>query len=241
ALADVKALARDLIRREWLTVYQVNKLLQGRGQELFLGPYLLLQRLGEGGMGKIFKARHQRLRRIVALKVIRKERLDTPNALGRFYNEIRAVAQLAHPNIVRAYDADEVDGKHFFTMEYVEGTDLAQVLKKQGRLPVALACDYVRQAALGLQHAFERGLVHRDIKPGNWLVSTAGVVKIRDVGLARRCLDEEDENGPLTREGAVMGTVDYLAPEQARDSHAADVRSDLYSLGCTFYHLLTGE
>src|SRR5262249_33547527 len=152
----------------WLTPYQANQLLPGRGQELVLGSYILLERLGEGGMGQVFKARHRNLGRTVAVKLIRKERLDNPDAIKRFEREVRAAAALGHPNIVRAYDADRIGGTHLLVMECVEGaTDLGRLVKKNGPLPAEQACEYVRQAALGLQHAYERGLVHRDIKPHN--------------------------------------------------------------------------
>src|SRR6516162_2231832 len=169
---DPKALAGELIRRGWLTPYQANQLLQNRPGDLVLGSHILLERLGEGGMGQVFKARHKNLGRIVALKLIRKERVENPAAIQRFQREIRAVAALSHPHIVRAFDADEIDGTHFLVMEYIEGaTDLAHLVKNNGPLPVKQACNYVRQAALGLQHAHERGLVHHDIKPQNLLVS----------------------------------------------------------------------
>ncbi len=241
---DARALAAELIRRDWLTPYQVNQLFLGRAADLVLGSYVLLQRLGEGGMGQVFKARHQKLGRVVALKLIRKERLDNPRAVRRFQREIRAVAGLSHPNIVRAFDADQVGTTHFLVMEFVEGTDLTKVLQRSGPLPVAQVCEYVRQAAVGLQHAHERGLVHRDVKPANLLLAARGnVVKLLDLGLARLAeVEEGGESGStVTVEGVIMGTPDYLAPEQSRNSHTADIRSDLYSLGCTFYHLLTGE
>jgi hypothetical protein len=168
--ADVRALARFLVQRGWLTPYQVNELFLGRGQRLLLGSYVLLDLLGEGGMGAVYKARNWKLEQIVALKLIRKERLANLNAVKRFYREMRAAAKLEHPNIVRAYDADEVDGIHFLVMEFVEGTDLNKLVKTEGPLDVWQAFDYIRQAALGLQHAHERGLVHRDIKPHNLLV-----------------------------------------------------------------------
>jgi WD40 repeat protein/serine/threonine protein kinase len=240
---DPRALAGELVRRGWLTPYQVNQLFQGRAATLVLGPFVLLERLGEGGMGQVFKARQRKLGRTVALKVIRKERLDSPDAVRRFRREIQAAAQLSHPNIVLAIDADEHEGTHFFAMEHVEGADLAKHVKQHGPLPVAQACDCIRQAAQGLQHAHERGLVHRDIKPHNLLLTTQGVVKVLDMGLARLNAQNDDEyaSSTLTQEGAVMGTPDYIAPEQALDSRTADIRADLYSLGCTFFFLLTGR
>jgi serine/threonine protein kinase len=240
---DPKALARELIQRGWLTPYQANQLLQGRGPGLVLGSYTLLERVGEGGMGQVFKARHWKLGKVVALKLIRKERLGNPAAIKRFQREVRAVAALSHPNIVLAYDADQIGGTHLLVMEFVEGaTDLARLVKKNGPLPIPQACDYIRQAALGLQHVYERGLVHRDIKPHNLLLAADGkTVKILDMGLARLNLpsSDDDKSSTVTKEGTVMGTPDYIAPEQALESHTVDIRADLYSLGCTFYHLLT--
>jgi WD40 repeat protein/serine/threonine protein kinase len=239
---EPKALARELVRRGWLTPFQVNALFQGRGGELLLGSYVLLDKLGEGGMGAVYKARNRKLGRTVALKVIRPERLGSEDAVRRFQREIRAAAQLSHPNVVAAYDADEVNGTLLFAMEHVEGTDLARLVKQQGPLPVPEACDYVRQAALGLQHAFERGLVHRDVKPHNLLVTRQGVVKVLDLGLALLGPSGGgEESSTMTQEGAVMGTPDYMAPEQTLDSHRVDIRADLYSLGCTLYHLLAGR
>jgi serine/threonine protein kinase len=240
--SEPRALARELVRRGWLTPYQVNQLFLGRGHELLLGSYVLLEKLGEGGMGAVFKARNWKLGRTVALKLIRKERLSNPDTVRRFQREVRAAAALDHPNVVRAHDADEVGGTHLLVMEYVEGTDLARLVKQRGALPVGQACDYVRQAALGLQHAHERGLVHRDIKPANLMLTPAGVVKLMDLGLAR--LDRADGaelSSTMTMEGCVVGTPDYVAPEQTLDSHAVDIRADLYTLGCTLYHLLTGR
>jgi tRNA A-37 threonylcarbamoyl transferase component Bud32 len=241
---DPRALARVLLRKGWLTPLQINLVAQGRGQELRVGPYVLLDRLGEGGMGQVYKARHRHLGRVVALKVIRKEKLRSPGAVRRFYREAQAAAHLSHPNIVVAYDADRSGNTHYLAMEYVEGQDLARLVKERGPLPVAAACDYVRQAALGLQHAFERGMVHRDVKPHNLLVTATrdggAAVKVLDMGLARL----EGLTGQelaLTQSGAILGTPDFLAPEQALDAHTADTRSDLYSLGCTLYYLLAGR
>jgi serine/threonine-protein kinase len=241
--ADPRALARELLRRDWLTPYQANQLLQGRGGDLVLGSYVLLERLGQGGMGQVFKARHHKLGRIVALKVIRPERMASADVQRRFQREIRAAARLAHPNVVTAYDAEEVNGTHMLVMEYVEGTDLAKRVKQFGPLPVREACDYVRQAALGLEHARERGLVHRDVKPSNLLLSARdNTVKLLDLGLSRPSGDgPAEESSTLTGTGVVMGTPDYMAPEQVEESHTTDIRADIYSLGCTLYHLLTGR
>jgi formylglycine-generating enzyme required for sulfatase activity/tRNA A-37 threonylcarbamoyl transferase component Bud32 len=232
-------LAAEFVRRGCLTKFQAERLLAGQGSSLTLGPYLLLERLGQGGMGEVFKARHRLLNRIVALKVTRKELLSDPTNERRFLREIQATARLAHPNIVVVHDAARIDGTQFFAMEYIEGTDLARLVKDKGPLPISSACEYVRQAALGLQHAFEHGLVHRDVKPSNLLLTADGaVIKLLDLGVAR-CRDLEESD--LTATGSVLGTPDYLAPEQATNSRGVDIRADIYSLGCTLYHLLTGH
>jgi WD40 repeat protein len=237
-----RLLAGELLRRGWLTAYQVNQLLAGRGRELVLGPYVLLERLGQGGMGQVFKARHRRLDRLAALKVIRPDLLEQPGAVQRFQREARAAARLTHPHIVTIYDADEVGGTHFLAMEYVAGTDLQRLVGAGGPLPVDRACDCVRQAALGLQHMHDCGLVHRDVKPANLLLSADGtLVKVLDMGLARLAAVGGGAGASLTEPGVAMGTPDYLAPEQARDCHTVDIRADLYSLGCTLYFLLTGQ
>jgi tRNA A-37 threonylcarbamoyl transferase component Bud32 len=214
--------------------------------------YEILEELGRGGMGIVYRARQTSRDRVVALKVIRKERLAHPEVVRRFRREAQATARLSHPNIVAVYESDVTGDTHFLAMEYVPGITLQRLVEQSGPLPVALACDLIRQTALGLQHAAEQALVHRDIKPANlMLLGGAGPVlparpllKVLDMGVARlyqlRDLPE-DSLTTLTRDGAVIGTPDFIAPEQLEDPHAADIRADLYSLGCTFYFLLTGQ
>jgi serine/threonine protein kinase len=222
--------------------------------------YEILGELGRGGMGIVYKARHLGRNQIVAVKVFRRERLAHPEALRRFRREAQAAARLSHPNIVVVYESDQDGDTHFLAMEYVAGITLQNLVEYNGPLPPALACDFVRQAALGLQHAVEQALVHRDIKPANLMVVAPNLalpqsrqriplpprplVKILDMGVARlyqmRDLGE-DSLTTLTRDGAVIGTPDYIAPEQLEDPHKADIRADLYSLGCTFYFLLSGR
>ena len=236
------ALVREIRRRGVLTDFQIKEISRGRGKELTLGPYTLLDLLGEGGMGRVFKAHHNRLGRDVALKVIRKEKLSKPSVVQRFHQEIRAAAQLSHPNVILAFDADEADGVHYYAMEYAEGLDLTKVVRQSGPVPVPLACDYVRQAAVGLQHAYERGLVHRDVKPSNLLLTPKGQVKVLDLGLAM--LNEHVGGGDakrVTQEGLVLGTPDFLAPEQAQNPLGVDIRADVYALGATLYYLITGR
>lgn len=244
--ADPKALARELVKRGWLTTFQATRIFQGQAASLTLGSYVLLDLLGEGGMGQVFRARHSMMDRVVAIKVIRADRLGDAGTVARFHREIKAVSRLSHPNVVHAYDADTIGSTHYFVMEYVTGADLGKWLKDRGPLPAAEACEYVRQAALGLQHAHEHELVHRDVKPSNLMrVESKGgsVIKVLDLGLARLRseLASDQTASELTRTGALMGTPDYLAPEQAANPASADIRADIYSLGCTLYQLLTGQ
>jgi serine/threonine-protein kinase len=244
-LPDGRALVRVLVDQNCLTAYQANVLLQGRGDELLLGPYRILDKLGEGGMGQVLKAHHGSMDRLVALKVISRSRVSNPTAVARFYREVRAVAKLSHPNIVIAFDVSQAGDTHFLAMEYVEGIDLAHLVQQSGPLPIANACEYIRQAAIGLQHAHEKGLVHRDIKPGNLMVAQPDangppVIKVLDFGLAR-FESETIHAGRLTQLGKLVGTVDYIAPEQAQDARTAGIRADIYSLGCSLFYLLTGK
>src|SRR5262245_12668829 len=203
-IPDTQVLARELVRRGLLTGYQLDQLGRGRTAHLLLGPYRILEPIGEGATGQVFKARHGTLARLVALKVLHEDQVANPRTVQRFLREARAAAHLRHPNIVLAHDAGEAGGRHYLAMEYVDGVDLARLVKQSGPLAIPQACEYVRQAALGLQHAHERGLVHRDIKPGNLLVtrsaSGAPLVKILDFGLAR-FESERDQQGRLTQVG----------------------------------------
>lgn len=237
---DASQLGSALVSAGLLTDFQAENLLAGRWKRFTIGKYKVLSRIGSGGMGQVFLCEHKLMRRRVAVKVLPAAKAQDELARERFYREARAVAALDHPNIVHAYDIDQDDKLHFLVMEYVDGANLQDIVQKQGPLDVPHACHYVRQAALGLDHASHNGIVHRDIKPGNILIDRAGVAKILDMGLARFFNDEDD---PLTAEleGNVLGTADYLAPEQAIDSHGVDVRADIYSLGGTFYFLLTGR
>jgi RND family efflux transporter MFP subunit len=222
--------------------------------------YRLMELLGAGGMGAVFKAEHLLMKRTVAVKVINRALFTDSAVAGRFGREMEAAGKLTHPNIVHAYDAERIGETHFLAMEYVEGLSLAKLLAQRGPLPLAEACSFVRQAANGLQHAHERGMVHRDIKPQNLMLTSQGQVKILDFGLARFVLESAPAGAlmastdaadtlaegdapaePLTQMGTLMGTPAYIAPEQARDPHSADIRADIYSLGCTLYDLLTGR
>ncbi len=235
------SLAGLLVRDGLLTQYQAEQLLLGRWKRFCLGKYKVLEKLGAGGMGIVYLCEHKLMRRRVAVKVLPESGAEDAESLARFYREARAVAALDHPNIVRAYDIDQDDKLHFLVMEHVDGSSLQEIVKKTGPMDVLRACHYIRQAALGLQHAHDAaGIVHRDIKPGNILVDRNGIVKILDMGLARFFHDEEDVLSHKF-EDDVLGTADYLAPEQAMDSHSVDIRADIYSLGATFYFCLTGR
>ncbi|MBS0207381.1 MAG: serine/threonine protein kinase [Planctomycetes bacterium] len=237
---DSAQLATFLIEREAITRWQADRLLEGRHKGFVLGNYKLLRHLGSGGMSAVYLAEHRHMHRLRAIKVLPKNRIDDSSYLERFYLEARAAAALDHPNIVRAYDVDSAGTTHFLVMEFVEGRDLQQTVKQDGPLPYPLAAEYIRQAAEGLAHAHEQGLVHRDIKPANLLVDIKGVVKVLDMGLAK-FTDDKHASLTVAHDENVLGTADYLAPEQAINSHNVDSRADIYSLGCTMYFLLTGH
>jgi predicted Ser/Thr protein kinase len=201
--------------------------------------YRVVKVLGSGGMGVVYQAEHRLMERTVALKILGRNFINNPTAVERFRQEFKAAARLAHPNIVAALDAEQVGGLHFLVMEFIDGVSLARHVEKRGPLPVTHACHYIRQAALGLQHASEQGMVHRDVKPQNLMLTPRGQVKILDFGLAR--LRRQGKPREITKLGAVLGTPDYIAPEQADDSSTVDVRADVYGLGCTLYFLLTGR
>jgi response regulator RpfG family c-di-GMP phosphodiesterase/serine/threonine protein kinase len=231
-----------LVSQGRLNEFQSTRLLAGQTFGLVLGNYRIVDRLGSGGMGVVYKAEHVHMKRTVALKILASDDDSNSIALQRFYSEIQALAVLRHPNIVLAFDASEVEVPHppgkvmrYLVMEYVTGRNLEQQVLEDGPLPISAACHLVRQAAEGLRHAHEHGLVHRDIKPSNLLVTTEEQVKILDFGLARlgrrRC----------TEAHSMLGTVEYMAPEQARDARSVDIRADIYGLGGVLYWLLSGQ
>jgi serine/threonine-protein kinase len=262
---DSRLVARLLIQKGWLSVFQVNELLDGKGHELAIGPYQVLDRLGQGGLATVYKAKHRDTQNLVAIKMIKPEVFASEAGREQFLQEIEAMARLDHPNIVQFCDADQFNDTYYFAMEYVEGTDLGKIVRLSGALGIREACNYIRQTALGLQHAFERNLIHRDIKPANLFLTfvdpdVAGgetpeqinpahsrttmqmepLIKILDWGLASLRNPHGSAEFEVVETG-IIGTADYLAPEQARNANAVDIRGDIYSLGCSLYYMLTGQ
>jgi serine/threonine protein kinase len=250
--ADQSAFVAWLVSKERLTEYQANLLKRGHTEGFFLHEYRILDRIGRGRMAGVYKAVHE-LGQTVAIKVLPPSKAQNPELWARFRREARLALRLQHPNVVRSYHVGEAGGAHFLVMEYLEGETLEEVLRRQGKLSAAAAVRLIYQALLGLQHLHELGLVHRDLKPANlMLVSAASAddsfahatVKILDIGLGRVSVDEraaDSKDDPqITAAGVLLGTPHYMAPEQARDARAADIRADIYSLGCVLYHCLTG-
>lgn len=233
------AVAAALVEDRLITEWQADKLLAGKHRGFILGKYKLLGQIGKGGMSTVYLAEHILMRAQRAIKVLPRNRVEDPAYLERFRIEACAAAKLDDANIVRAYDIDQEGDTHFLVMEYVSGQDLHLLVKEQGPLDFYAAADYIAQAARGLAHAHEMGLIHRDIKPANCLLDDQKVVKLLDMGLAR--ITDDEASLTLDNSENVLGTADYLAPEQALNSHTADARSDIYSLGCTLYFLLTGH
>ncbi len=240
ALADLDRLVSRFVEPGLITRWQADKLREGRHRGFFLGKYKLLDHLGTGGMSSVYLGEHVLMQRRVAIKVLPARRVADTSYLARFHREAQAAAALDHRNIVRAYDVDCDCNTHYLVMEYVDGRDLQHLVAEDGPLPYAAAADYIRQAADGLAHAHQAGLIHRNVKPGNLLLDRRNVIKLLDLGLARFT---NEQSGSLTVEfdENVLGTADYLAPEQALNSHAIDARADVYALGCSMYYLLTGH
>lgn len=241
---DPRLLATQMVRQNLVTAWQAKNLLAGR-HAFFLGKYKLLELLGADSRGKSYRAEHVTMRRIVALKVMARELLSRPGALARFQREVRATALVSHPNIIATYDGDCIGQTHFLVTEYVQGRRVDEWIKECGRMSVDWSCECVRQVCLGLQHAFQQGVIHRDIRPSNLLVADDASggpprIKIMDLGLARMADWGAAEKEIVTHAGEILGDPDYMAPEQARDSRTADIRSDIFSAGCVLFELLTG-
>ncbi len=238
---DPREAAEAMVRDGLITNFQAEQFLLGKWRGFTIGKYKLLERIGVGGMGQVFLCEHLFMKRRVAIKVLPPAKAEQPAALGRFYREARAAGSLEHPNIVRTHDIDQDGNLHFIVMEYVDGSNMLDVVKKFGPMDIRRATDYIRQVADGLQFAHAAGLIHRDVKPGNVLIDRAGQAKLLDMGLARFYNDQSDNLTVKYDDKIVLGTADYVAPEQVANSHGVDTRADIYALGASYYFLLAGH
>lgn len=238
--AEAKELAQQLVNDGVLTYFQASQLMKGRYRGFTLGKYRVLESIGSGGMANVYLCEHTNLKHRAAVKVVPIDKLRQGSFLGRFQREARAIAALQHPNIVRAYDLEADQQYHYLVMEFVDGVNLQRLVKRRGPLSTARAVNYLAQAAEGLQFLMDNNIVHRDIKPSNLMLDRRGVIKILDFGLTRLTDDEHDNLTQQFDANRVLGTVDYLAPEQAIRTHDVDIRADIYGLGVTGYFMLTG-
>jgi serine/threonine-protein kinase len=237
--SEPQALAERLVQEEILTRFQANRLLQNKSHGLVIDRYVLLERLGEGSMGRVFKAQHRLMGRVVALKLIAPQYATRAKSIARFRRELRMIGRLDHPNIVRAYDADQIGESFYLVMEYARGQSLDRVYESRGPLPPEEVIDYAAQAALGLAHAHAQGIVHRDVKPSNLLLTDERQIKVLDLGLGI-LIDADDTSSFATAAGRAVGTIDFMSPEQASGADL-DGRSDCFALGCTMYCLMSGR
>jgi eukaryotic-like serine/threonine-protein kinase len=238
---EVREFADEMIRDGILTYFQAEQFLLGKWRGFTIGKFKLLERVGVGGMGQVFLCEHMLMKKRLAIKVLPPAKAEQPAALGRFYREARAAGSLEHPNVVRTHDIDQDGNLHFIVMDYVDGPNLMEVVKKFGPMDLGRAASYIRQTATALDFAFRHKIIHRDIKPGNVLVDRKGVARLLDMGLARFLNDHSDQLTLKFDDKIVLGTADYVAPEQVANSHAVDIRADIYGLGATFYFMLAGH
>ena len=239
--AEAREASEAMVNDGLLTNFQAEQYMLGKWRGFTIGKYKLLERVGVGGMGQVFLCEHMFMKRRIAVKVLPPAKAEQPAALGRFYREARAAGSIEHPNIVRTHDIDQDGNLHFIVMEYVDGSNLLDIVKKHGPLDIGRTVSYIRQTAIGLDFAFQGGIIHRDIKPGNILVDRFGVAKLLDMGLARFYNDTADNLTQKYDDKIILGTADYVAPEQVANSHDVDIRADIYALGASMYFMLAGH